>query len=201
VPLIIPPGFLQAVYEFTTPSDAEPMVTTMGHVSNAATFDPNEQASVLFQAYELTMLLAMSSAYTLNAVDVYIGTDGPEHIVGRSTNTPAAGANTGTVVPQNTAYLIRKRTDAAGRRGRGRMYIPGVKETEVDNVGNLTAGQITQWNNVGELWLEALTEEIRDMPPVILHRSEGIGVEPAPTPVVTLICESKVATQRRRLRP
>jgi len=38
-------------------------------------------------------------------------------------------------------------------------------------------------------------------PPVVLHRSEGAGVEPAPTPILSFQAESKIATQRRRLRP
>jgi hypothetical protein len=36
---------------------------------------------------------------------------------------------------------------------------------------------------------------------VVLHRTEGIGDEPPPTPVLSFLVENKVATQRKRMRP
>jgi hypothetical protein len=83
------------------------------------------------------------------------------------------------------------------------MYIPGVREGDVDELGNVLSSSLTLWQDQFDGWYEYLTAGVaaRLYPPVVLHRSEGIGTEPPPTPVTVYQVDDRVATQRRRLRP
>lgn len=83
------------------------------------------------------------------------------------------------------------------------MYLPGINEANVDHAGNINAGNVDFAQTAFDGWYEFLTAGVgaRLYPPVVLHRSEGAGVEPAPTPITMFTVESKIATQRRRLRP
>nr|CRY96835.1 hypothetical protein [uncultured prokaryote] len=202
--LLIPIGYLHAVYEFTLAGDSEPMVVTCGHeIDTPSGANSVDSADDLFISFADIVTATMASSYTLQRVTTYSGNDGPT-IVTDSTEAPVAGAAFGgDCVPQNTAMLIRKRTDLAGRRGRGRMYLPGVPETLVSAVGTLTPAYVEDLQDAFDAWYIELTSASgnRFYPPVVLHRSEGIGTEPEPTPIATFVVESKVATQRRRLRP
>lgn len=84
------------------------------------------------------------------------------------------------------------------------MYFPGPPESQVNAAGVLDAGWRDGRQTFVNEWLAKLLGDvggITPMPPVILHRSEGAGEEPPPTPVTALTVESSIATQRRRLRP
>lgn len=202
--LIIPPGYLQAVYEMSLAGDPEQMVVTLGHeIDSASGANLDDAANDLFTAFATTVFVSgMASGYRLDGVTVYGGNDGPS-IVRTSTNTPVTGAGSAAVLPPNCAVLVRKRTDLAGRRGRGRLYMPGPPESGVDQVGNLAGAEVTANQNRWSAFYDYLTslQGGRLYPPVVLHRSEGAGVEPPPTPVTQFTVDPKIATQRRRLRP
>lgn len=202
--LIIPPGYLQAVYVLQLDGDGEDMVVTCGHEIDSASGATGEDApNDLFGAFATNILpVSFGAHYTLDSVVCYVGQDGPT-TVEISTATPDTGIGAATTLPPNSAYLVRKRTDLGGRRGRGRMYLPCVAEGAVDNVGNVSSGTVAAIQTALDEWHEHLTALVggRLYPPVVLHRSEGIGTEPAPTPVTRFTIDSKIATQRRRLRP
>jgi len=202
--LIIPPGFLHAVYRLKLEGDTEEMVVTCGHeIDTASGANNDDAADDLFGAFSSTFVDdIMPNVYELTGVDVYIGNDGPT-LVYTSTEAPFPGNDPAACIPPNTAYLIRKRTDLAGRRGRGRFYLPGVTEERVDNVGNVLSGTVGSMQTICDAFYSRLTFDAgaRFYPPVVLHRSEGIGTEPPPTPITRFVVDGKVATQRRRLRP
>lgn len=202
--LIIPPGYLQAVYVFLRDADSEEMVVTCGHELDAASGANSEDcADDLFGAFNTHLVPHLSSPTQFIGVVCYVGQDGGGSLVVESAQPAVRGPNTGTVVPQNTAALIRKRTGLAGRRGRGRMYWPDVPESQVGNTGDLATSYMEPFQQGLDDWYEALTGLVggRLYPPVVLHRSEGIGPEPLPTPITRFVLEGRVATQRRRLRP
>jgi hypothetical protein len=202
--LIIPPGYLHAVYRFDWTNDAEEMVTTCGHEIDSASGASGEQAADdLMDSFADFIMVEMVNEMKLVGVDVYVGNDGPAPFVYTSSLAAVTGSSSAAALPPNSAYLVRKRTDLAGRRGRGRFYIPGVKQAQVFENGDLNSTQVTQMNTVFGNWHTFLTAGAgaRLYPPVVLHRSEGIGEEPLPTPVQSFICDGKIATQRRRLRP
>lgn len=204
MPLIIPPGFAQAVWSMTLTGDSEPIICTGGLDVSAAGGDFEAAADGAFAAWGANIMPSVSDEYTLDHVTLYVGQDGGPPLVYDSTLTGSAGGLTNAPLPQNCAHLVRKRTDAAGRRGRGRFYIPGVPEGEVTPTGVLSTTYVDGMTASAQAFLDELATPVGAYPSlelVILHRSEGIGTEPAPTPVTQLICESVIATQRRRLRP
>lgn len=197
MPLIIPPGFAQAVVECSLTGDSEPMVNTFG-VNLPSAITPTELADGIFGYWKEEFDTVIANGYTLQAVDVYVGQDGGPNLVFSSTESPQAFAGTGNPLPQNCAALIRKRTDLAGRRGRGRLYVPGVTETEVSGIGVIAGTYLNTWQTAANAFLGDLVSLDAQMH--VLHRSEGAGVEPVPTPVVALVVDDLIATQRQRLR-
>jgi len=62
---------------------------------------------------------------------------------------PAAGLGAGGALPGGVAGLIRFRTGFAGRKNRGRMYVPFPDEDDNEDPGVPTAGYITAANALG----------------------------------------------------
>lgn len=58
-----------------------------------------------------------------------------------SLNGVVIGANAGGLIPTQVAPLVAKQTGFAGRRFRGRVYVPFVAESQLDSNGELLAGQ------------------------------------------------------------
>ena len=203
--LIIPEGFVQAVYEHSLTGDSEPMVTTMGHEFSDLS-DPQATADFLHTAWATDMMPAAAPALTFTGVTIYVGHYPALPSVFVSSLANQAGTRVIDPAPPNVAHLVRKRTDLAGRRGRGRMYLPNgfVASDNLSPAGILTAGEITAVQTRVDDWLATLEGSNPGTIlayPTVLHRSEGEGVEPPPTRVLSLQLENKVATQRRRLRP
>lgn len=203
MPLIIPPGFAQAVFSHTLAGDSEPIVCTVGLDVSDAGGDFETAANTAFTNWADNILPSISNQYQLTVVTLYVGQDGGPPTVVDSTEDSAVGGLSNAALPQNCAYLVRKRTDAAGRRGRGRFYIPGVPEGEVSPIGALSASYRDGMTTSAESFRLAMAGGIPSpsLPLVVLHRSEGIGTEPAPTPITQLVCETIIGTQRRRMRP
>jgi len=203
MPLIIPAGYAQMVIEMRLGDDPEPMVTTMGITVDPLDV-PDTLAQAMFQTWTQKLSGQIATTYATTGVTLYVGTGASTPpTVHESSGAEVLGQATAAPLPQNCALLVRKRTSAGGRRGRGRMYIPGVSEIQVTAQGGILAAAVTGWQTAFTNWFNALVAPASGPPhiPVILHRSEGIGVEPAPTTISALVVDSRIATQRRRLRP
>lgn len=96
--------------------------------------------------------------------------------------------------PPQVAYLIRKSTGVPGRQHRGRMYAPGVRESTVNGGGIIDSSQRAAISANFEALRAGLVAE--DLDPVILHSEMAV----TPTPITEMSCETRVATQRGRLR-
>lgn len=202
--LIIPPGYAQLVLSYLTTGDAEPQVNTLGLDISAASGDGQDIVDKAFTAWGATVMVNVCNSTRLTHATLYVGQDGGPPTVFDSVGAAVVGSVTNAALPPNCAWLVRKRTDLAGRRGRGRVYVPGIAETAVDAAGIITGSWVSDMNTAFANFVDDL--EDAGVPPgvltpVILHRSEGAGVEPVPTPVTTFVTEAKIATQRRRLRP
>jgi hypothetical protein len=106
----------------------------------------------------------------------------------------------------NTSWLITKNTELGGRRGRGRMYVPGVPELSIDNGGVLESSYFTAQQTAVNAWLAALIAAGSIDFLVLEHEPAAPGTQnPSPQPslpsvVSSLTVSGLVATQRRRLR-
>jgi len=188
---VIPVGFAEVAARISLTGDSDEMNCIFG-IDNEAPF---AQAN----ADEVSTIAAtffrdvIGSSYTYTGATITVGNDGGG-IIFESVAGQGAGIGESQSVPQNTAYLFRKTTALGGRKGRGRMYVPGVGETVVNAAGVLTAARITTVNASASTFVIQLA--ISNNPMVLLHSDPLV----APTPVTNLLCQPVVATQRRRLR-
>lgn len=221
--LTIPAGDGIATYRFTVSGDSEEMNCVVG-VRTASPPLGVDHANRLMRAMATTVLLNISSSTTLLGVTLRVKQDGGDFLVFESNAASVTGGAAGAAAPQNTALILRKVTTRGGRRGKGRMFIPGIPEGVVDQAGILTATARTDFTTLAGQFLAALSATAVAGPPAqapvvttIQHsnstttsRSSGGGVRtitvvegaagPAPDDIVQYAVDPRVGTQRRRLR-
>lgn len=199
--LHLPQGYAQVIHSFLVTGDPEPMAVTYAVEADPAT-SPFTDANALATAAQTFLFTdmqgKMNPAVEHRQTEVRWQTLAPpaDPVLGVDTTT-WSGTNGGAgIVPQNTAWLVHKRTGLAGRKGRGRMFFPGVDEASVDNVGVVSSSVVAAWNTALEAWRQEWLGTTPPTPMVLLH------TDPALTPSVVgaLQLDSRVATQRRRLR-
>lgn len=100
------------------------------------------------------------------------------------------GGESGDMSPPNVAYLAKKVSGFIGRANAGRIYIPGVTETHINDVGILDS---TKFENLQD----ALNGLISDLQDALTAMHVNMTT---PVLVNQLALEDQVATQRRRLR-
>lgn len=192
----IPVGYGQATAIANATGDPEPMVCTMGFQVD----DPVTVGQTAMDNFATAFLTALRnrtiSLYTWSRVDFVVGkTTGDTAFT--STVGAGNGALTGAGLPQNCAWLVRKRSPLVGRKNRGRMYVPGVRETNVNEVGIIenteVAGAQTAWNT----FQANIEGDPNFVGLAILH---SLGDATLPTPISALEVDNVIATQRRRMR-
>lgn len=131
------------------------------------------------------------------------GTDTPFEAT--ATGTAAVGTNSGTFVNPQAAVLAKKVTGVAGRNNRGRTYYPFcIDNTLISENGTLDNTLVASFDTQLGLFLDGLASD--NIPMIVTHKIIDHGVTPpavirieAGPPVTSYLCETMVATQRRRL--
>lgn len=145
-------------------------------------------------AWQTNMSPRQISGVSLVATRVKFGPNatGPSAEVASSIPGGAGGAGVSSAV----SVLIHKTTGAGGRAGRGRMFVPGLQETDVSDAGAITGATLTAWQTSASGLLTDLGTAL--LIPALLH---GVG-SPITTPstILTLTVDGVVGTQRRRQR-
>ena len=216
----IPAQAALVAHRYQLPGDAEDMLITYG-VEFEGDVPPGQDVVNNLDAGWKTHLDAVSdSTYVLVGTMLWLNNGGTDPEVWASTNATAPGTLSGTALPPNNALLVTKLTGLAGRRNRGRLFIPGVQAAAVSEAGLMSAPTVAGFQTAVSAWFESI-----DAPPllpgdegrymVILH-SDSTHWEiddgqprrvpngdpiPAPTRITGLRVEPRIATQRRRLRP
>jgi hypothetical protein len=121
------------------------------------------------------------------------------------------GASTGTALPPNNAYLVKKITQGRQRGQRdGRMFIGGVKSSQVFEDGLIAAAEQTNWAAALDSFLSGVNDSgftlgsgsylaVLNAPPE--SREPGTqSVTVSHRPVTDLVIDPKISTQRDRLR-
>lgn len=123
---------------------------------------------------------------------------------------PTHGSGTSADMTTQVAYLIHKNT--ASHRGQrpGRTYLPGCLESAVDGNGNVTTAQLGTLNTDMAAYLDAInsiTFGAFSVQPAIrvVHVHKPDKLDPttwtwSSTDVTSFTADTRVATQRRRLR-
>lgn len=112
-------------------------------------------------------------------------------------NTDAiSGADGSPGVSPNTAFLIHKVTAFGGRAGRGRLYLPGMDETQVNDSGDIDGTLTDAMTGAWEVLRDEL--ESADLRAVLLHGPDS--PLSGGTVITGFVCDGFAASQRRRMR-
>lgn len=197
--LIVPPGFANASYVFTSDTGTQPFVTTIGVDISAYSGDHVSAANACFTAWSSTMQSSTDSALTLDRVSLAIGQDGPSGSVD-SDFSPSAMTRTANGVPMAGCAIARKVTSEIGRRGRGRMFLPGsLNNGEVDEGGNVSSARVTSLNTALDAFYDALVAgpvTFDPVPPYLFHSQAPTD----PTPIEGLAVAQLMGWIRGRIR-
>jgi hypothetical protein len=112
--------------------------------------------------------------------------------------TTLGGVSAASITP-NVAALVRKTTSIPGRQNKGRMYVPGFAEANIDGIGTVNSSVVTEWNGYLATFLAAIAgAPSGGFGLMVIHHNSPSTLDP--TNVDALILQPLVATQRRRLR-
>lgn len=192
--MIIPANYAQANFQMTgtaCPTGAE---CTLGLDMTVNTGDPVTIAQFLYEQWVADICAIQSQEVTLANVHVKFGPEatGPAADFGGS----STGENTASGCQPQVAMLVQKLTNQGGRAGRGRLFMPGLVEADVNQSGLIDSGVLATAIGAWEAFRAAL--DAIDIGPVVFH---GAG-SPLTTPtfIDTLLPVAQVATQRQRNR-
>jgi len=189
----IPGGYAQANWQFTgagLPNGAE---FTMGLNVGTYSNPPSTAAEDVGVAF-LPVIGNLTADVELINVHVKFGPQvtGPSGDFGFAN--PGTGGGVG--ASPNVAYLVHKVTALGGRAGRGRFYLPGVGEGQIDEKGALGAAFLSALQTDLDTFYGNLIS--LDLEPVVLHEPDSPIT--LPTAITSFVADATAATQRRRMR-
>ncbi len=199
--LVIPPGYAHVIHSMTLVGDPEPMAVTYAvELSTAGEADPQGTVLALHDNFGSQIMDMVANVYTLNQTEMrWVQTGGTEVLTAlQVSNWP--GLSAGNALPQNSAFLLLKRSALLGRRFRGRMYVPGVDEINVDAKGAFVTSVYGTLNTIVGGFFVGLNALAGVEFMVILLSTSLLSPTPAPTQVTSLYLDKVIATQRTRLR-
>lgn len=178
----------EVTFSWTIAGGSREADSVFGVIDNLATRGPIDICEAIEGTVSATILQAVCGETVLTRVSAE---DGAGNIA--SLETTHAGGASGDQAPPNVTYLIKKLTGLSGRRNQGRMYLPGPPEGAITAGGSLSGpGRAAAQDAVND-WVAALDGV--DLGLILLHSDSSVA-----TSIYALSVESKVATQRRRLR-
>jgi hypothetical protein len=189
--MTIPEHYSQVNLKFTATNVTGTAEMTFG-VHNSFDMDPATVEGLVYPNWNTNLKGLWTNDVTLASILVKNGPDASGPFIDVAHGTVPSG--TGLVVPGQVAALVRKVTLLGGRKGRGRMYHPGVFTGMLNaDQSSIAGATITAMNAAYATFLSQLASD--DIPMVILH-----GDATTPTVVTALQVQTQVATQRRRVR-
>lgn len=111
---------------------------------------------------------------------------------------PIVGVETVDELPAQVALVVSHRTGLSGRSHRGRTYLPGLTEANVDG-NTVNAAALTTAALYFTDLRTALALENLDLVVYSLYHDNLPRVDPVATAVIAQVINSRVDTQRRRL--
>jgi hypothetical protein len=193
--VVIPPAYAQVNLHYQSsqlPFGAE---VTLGIDTSAFVGDIVAMTNAIDTAYAASGIAALhDNDIALKVIHVKEGPNITGAAYDKNVNYPGS-AGSGGVSPA-TAYLVHKLTALGGHAGKGRLYLPGVIKSAMDDDGTIHSGTVTSVSAAFNTFRSSLSTA--NLPPVLLHgASSPISI---PTPILSFACDGKAATQRRRMR-
>jgi hypothetical protein len=190
----VPAGFVLARYHFLTGGGDHHAFIICGHHNNTGGTDPVVIANALFNSYGGNAFVDASDLTTFEDVQAVVNNAGTL-VEGTSTVGPTVGGISASPMSPQVAVLVHKSSGLLGRHFNGRLFVPGIADTELQSdMSSLTSGALTALQAGFDAWLADLVT--RNLVLHLLHRNVAV----LPTPVTHLSVEPQVGTQRRRNR-
>lgn len=190
--MVIPVDYAQVNLEFLWQVSGQKAEVAYGVQLVDPSDTPQDVANSVVGAYTAnTMASLQVGKVALSNVHVKFGPND----VGASLDFPQniVGTATGEGLAPNSALLVSKNTAFGGRRGRGRMYWPGIQDGTIDDYGHVTTASLATYQSKFTAFLASHVSS--NIPMVLLHGSNP----PLPYLVTTLAVQTLMGTQRRRL--
>lgn len=202
VSLVIPPGFGLASIILTGPEGTQPYVTTIGVGLADAGGDFVGVANRVFDSYASVFDTLTNDKLIFDRVSLLVGSDGGNGSVD-SDLAPRQAVRSVDMAPTAMSLIARKNTAVLGRRGRGRMFIPGVlADGDVMATGAIEAASKPIFEDALEEFLTSLSlvgPSIYPIAPPYLLHSEGAS-STSPSPITSLTPGPLVGWIRKRIR-
>lgn len=188
--MIIPAGYAHIVHRLGGAALRTGAAVTYGIAPNGGSFDPTD-AALLHGFFGTRIMPRLTNGVQLESTIMKYGPNdtGPQVVH----DGVVVGGISEATASVNTALLVQKRTALGGRANRGRFYLPGVPEAQVDGDGLIPSTYRASVETAVDGFLADIVAEGMNM--VILH-----NVSPTPTIVTSLTVDEYAATQRRRMR-
>ena|SRR5690349_21378239 len=189
--MVIPENYGEAIAVYEYIDTGERMTTSMGFHNT-----PVEDATVNAINLSTAWRGIWTAATTLDSYR-FVGMYVLEMIGGVLQSSQTADNTDGTVnaepVSPAVAVGVKKQTSYAGKKYRGRMYLPPafLSEANVNGAGVIDGSTITGLQSRADDWLAEMNSI--GLPMYLLHSDAT-----TPTPVTDLIVRDNVRTQRRR---
>jgi hypothetical protein len=199
-------GLIKSQCSLIHTTSGRTMLLTTDHRTAALT-DPVVIANTLIEAIVDMIAPQLDNQVQIGPLAVRVGTGTDVPAIGISTGALSNGAAASNSQPPNCNVLVKKGTGFAGRRNRGRMYLPWmIDEVNCDELGNINPASVA---GLQPLFDAAVADMLAaDVRMVIGNKTISIPLPPAKPfvtgyqfgpDVTTLTVESVIASQRRRL--
>lgn len=185
--LVIPNGWYEASMEHHLTGSLRPAIVTLGVGYLGGTLE--DDAQELADSWAVTLVQSMADVWAYTNFKLR---DADGVVYERSEATAGGTAHTATT--PNVSFLFHKQTGSGGRAQRGRWYLPGVSEQDVDAVGVVAGSKLTELAANLTNYLAALSSN--SWAPFILHTNPAL----APSAITQFTVANLAATQRRRMR-
>lgn len=204
--LVIPFDYGYSVIKWLRDGTTAPYTTTIGFKRTDSVSTASDIAQDTHDICELSGSIGdagqMLNQWTFAGVDSYLMTS--SGLSGGSSSGVEAGTRGAATDPAlvSTSVIVKKTTALVGRQHRGRMYLPPfiLAESDYDSFGVYTLVM----NGFLTAMVDAFSTGIRTgstiQDPYILHRVPKVGTAPDPDLITGFQVETRIATQRRRLR-
>lgn len=193
----IPVGFANYQLLFRAPN-GRPAMCQMGF--QPAAVSEGSIHDGIAEAVDGSWWANTDDSWTITGARVIIGTTDPTEPITLEVGENESGGNSGGAQTPNTSWLIHKRTNRGGRRGRGRQFFPGVPDDYCDDAGLLTVDLGVNLTSFETFWtslLDDISAPGEETGKWLLHTTDEDG---DPNEITSFAIDGMVATQRRRLR-